>query len=115
MTSESWRTIPHSAAIYEADITDFLEFFKANIKPKGITLNTVLLKAMTMGIKNCPQMNGHIEFNRRLVRGKIETYKDINISMPMIMPSGDMMTISLHNFENRTLENMQNYILDVKR
>lgn len=27
MTSESWRTIPHSAAIYEADITDFLEFF----------------------------------------------------------------------------------------
>lgn len=115
MTSESWRTIPHSAAIYEADITDFLEFFKANIKPKGITLNTVLLKAMTMGIKNCPQMNGHIEFNRRLVRGKIETYKDINISMPMIMPSGDMMTINLHNFENRTLENMQSYILDVKR
>ena len=35
--------------------------------------------------------------------------------MPMIMPSGDMMTINLHNFENRTLENMQSYILDVKR
>lgn len=93
----------------------FWNFFKANIKPKGITLNTVLLKAMTMSIKNCPQMNGQIEFNRRLVRGKIETYKDINISMPMIMPSGDMMTINLHNFENRTLENMQSYILDVKR
>ena len=26
-----------------------------------------------------------------------------------------MMTINLHNFENRTLENMQSYILDVKR
>ena len=115
MTTESWVNIPHSAAMYEADITDFLSFFKSNLKDKGITINTLLLKVMVEGIKACPKMNGHIEFSKRLVRGKIETYKDINISMPMIMPDGAMMTINMHNFENRTLNDMQDYILDVKR
>lgn len=115
MTTESWRTIPHSAAIYEADVTDFINIHKNNLKKKGITINTLLLKAMVEGIKSCPEMNGHIDFKRRLVRGKIETYKDINISQPMIMPNGSMMTINLHNFESRSLENMQDYILDVKK
>ena len=115
MTTESWENIPHSAAMYEADITDFLSYYKANLKAKGVTINTLLLKVMVEGIKACPKMNGHIEFSKKLVRGKIETYKDINISMPMIMPDGAMMTINMHNFESRSLADMQNYILDVKR
>lgn len=115
MTTESWENIPHSAAMYEADITDFLSYYKANLKDKGVTINTLLLKVMVEGIKACPKMNGHIEFSKKLVRGKIETYKDINISMPMIMPDGAMMTINMHNFESRSLADMQNYILDVKR
>ena len=41
------------------------------------------------------------------LKGKIEYYKDINISMPMIMPDESMMTINLHNFESRDMQNMQ--------
>ncbi len=115
MTSESWETIPHSAISYEPDVTDFMNYYKANLKAEGISINTLMLKVMVEGLKACPEMNGHIDFKRRLVRGKIETYKDINISMPMIMPNGSMMTINLHNFESRTLKEMQDYILDVKR
>ncbi len=115
MTSESWETIPHSAVNYEPDVTDFLNYFKSEIKTKGISLNTLVLKVIVEGLKACPEMNGHIEFSRKLVRGKIEYYKDINISMPMIMPNGAMMTINMHNFEVRTLKEMQDYILDVKR
>ncbi|MBQ8784346.1 MAG: 2-oxo acid dehydrogenase subunit E2 [Clostridia bacterium] len=115
MTTESWQNIPHSAINYEPDVTDFMNYYKENIKPKGISVNSLLLKVMVEGLKACPEMNGHIDFNRRLVRGKIEIYKDINISMPMIMPNGAMMTINMHNFESRTLKEMQDYIADVKR
>ncbi len=115
MTSESWETIPHSAINYEPDVTAFMEYFKNNLKGTGISLNTLVLKVMVEGLKACPEINGHINFSRKLVRGKIECYKDINISMPMIMPNGAMMTINLHNFESRSLREMQDYIADVKR
>ncbi len=115
MTSESWETIPHAAVNYEQNVTAFLDYFNKEIKPKGISLNTLILRVLVEGLKACPEMNGHIEFSRKLVRGKIEYYEDINISMPMLMPSGAMMTINLHNFEARSLKGMQDYILDVKR
>lgn len=115
MTSESWQNIPHSAVNYEPDVTDFMEYYKNNIKPKGISVNSLLLRVMVEGLKACPEMNGHIDFNRRFVKGKIEIYKDINISMPMIMPDNSMMTINMHNFESRNLKEIQDYIADVKR
>ncbi len=115
MTSESWQNIPHSAVNYEPDVTAFMEYYKNNIKVKGISINSLLLKVMVEGIKACPELNGHIDFNRRFVKGKIELYKDINISMPMIMPDGAMMTINMHNFENRSVAEIQEYIADVKR
>ncbi len=49
-------------------------------------------------------MNFYIEFDRKLVRGEIHTFENILISMPMVLPSGEMMTINLHNFENKNLE-----------
>lgn len=55
------------------------------------------------GLKADPIMNSHIEFDRKLVRGEIHTFENIDISMPMVLPSGEMMTINLHNFENKTL------------
>lgn len=119
MTSESWETIPHVTYIYEPDVTDFMaELKKLNANGKHgekITLNTALLKCFVEGIKADPVVNGHIEFSRKLVRGKVETYDDINISMPYILPNGEMMTVNLHNFENRSLDDMTDYIADVGR
>lgn len=60
-------------------------------------------------------MNSHIEFDRKLVRGEIHTFENIDISMPMVLPSGEMMTINLHNFENKNLDEMVSYIADVNR
>ena len=55
-------------------------------------------------------LNSTIEFNRKLVRGRLDLHDDINISMPMILPNGKMMTINLHNFENKSLTEMTAYI-----
>ncbi len=119
MTTESWETIPHVTYNYEPDVTEFMnEYKKLNFDRRGqdkITINTLMLKVISEGLKASPIMNSHIEYNRKLVRGKIKTFEDINISMPMIMPSGEMMTINLHNFENKNLDEMTDYINDVQR
>lgn len=119
MTSESWETIPHASFIYEADVTDFMkEYKKLNVGRTGeqkITVNTLMLRIIVEGLKAAPILNSTIEFNRRLVRGRIDIHDDINISMPMILPNGKMMTMNLHNFENKSLTEMTDYIHDVAR
>ncbi len=118
MTSESWETIPHAGVVYEPDVTEFIARFK-EMKNQGkfqnISINTLMLRVIVEGLKACPALNGHIQFNRLFLKGKIEYYKDINISMPMIMPDDSMMTINLHNFESRNITEMQEYIDDVRR
>lgn len=119
MTAESWETIPHVTYNYEPDVTEFMIEYKRlneNCAPEDkITLNTLMLKIIVEGLKADPAMNAYIDFDRKLVRGEIHTFKDINISMPMVLPNGEMMTINLHNFESKTLDQMVDYIADVNR
>ena len=117
MTSESWREIPHVSYMYEADVTQLYSLYKkmnSEYRTK-ITFNTLILKIITEGLKAAPEMNSHINFNRRLVRGQINTFSNIDISMPTILPDGKMMTVNLRNFESRDLDEMTAYINDVTR
>ncbi len=107
MTTKSWKTIPHVCVTYEHDVSDFVKTLaeinlKLNSEDK-ITLNTALLKVVTEGLKACPKMNGYIEFNEKLVRGCVKLYKNIDVSMPAVLPDGKMMTVNLHSLENKTL------------
>ena len=120
MTSESWEEIPHATMIYEADVTElFKECEKLNEgctdKSKKITINTVMLKIICEGLKAAPKMNTHLEFNRRLVRGCLKYYDHIDISMPMILPSGEMMTVNLHDMGSKTLTEMTEAINDTAK
>lgn len=119
MTTESWRNVPHVTYSYEPDVTAFFDEYKkineGREKEDKITFNTLMLKVITEGLKAAPIMNSHIEFNRRFVTGRIDTFNDINISMPTILPNGEMMTINLRNFGERSLEEMTAYIKDVRR
>ena len=107
MTTESWEQIPHVAYVYEADVTDLMTEFKKlrSTSKTKITLNTVLMKAIIEGLKAAPVMNSHLSYNRKLVRGELKTFEDINISMPML----------LRDFQNKSLLAMTDYIADVTR
>lgn len=111
MTSESWETIPHACVTYKAEVTGLFDVLKSiNLSrspDEKITVNTAMLKIITEGLKACPKMNGHIEFNRRLVRGKVETIKNIDISMPVILSDGEMMTINMHDMDKKTMSEMR--------
>ncbi len=117
MTSESWREIPHVSFIYEMDVTELFSLYKEMNReyPVKISFNTLMLKVITEGLKAAPEMNSHIKFNRRLVRGQTDTFENINISMPTILPDGKMMTLNLRNFESRNLDEMTAYIEDITR
>jgi len=120
MTSESWEQIPHATVTYEPDVTKFLEEYKklnegCTDKTKKITINTVMMKIICEGLKAAPKLNAHLEFNRKLVRGCLKTYDHIDISMPMILPNGEMMTVNLHNMGDKSLTEMTETILDTAR
>ena len=120
MTSESWEQIPHATLTYEPDVTEFLKEYKKlnegnTDKATKITINTVMLKIISEGLKVAPKLNAHLEFNRRLVRGCLKTYDHIDISMPMVLPNGEMMTINMHDMGNKTLSEMTAAINDSAR
>lgn len=119
MTTESWETIPHAVISYEPEITKFLDVMKEINKDATpetkLTLNTIMLRVIVEGIKACPILNSHIEFNRKLVRGNVKTFEEIDISMPMILKTGEMMTINMHNMHNKTMSEMRDAIADSAR
>lgn len=120
MTSESWETIPHATLTYEADITDLMPQYKklnedCTDKTKKITINTIMLKILCEGLKAAPKMNTHLIFNRKLVRGCLKYYDHIDISMPLVLPTGEMMTVNMHDMGNKSLSEMTDAINDTIR
>ncbi len=119
MTEESWKTIPHVTFIYEPEVSRFFdEYKKINIgrgADEKITFNTLMIKAITEGIKAAPIMNSHIEYSPAFIRGTVKTYENINISMPTILPSGEMMTTNCRDFDKKDLDEMTEYIKDLRR
>ncbi len=119
MTSESWETIPHACVTYDADVTKLFDTLKeineGKDKSQKITVNTAMLRIIVEALKACPKMNGHIEFNRKLVRGKVTTLENIDISMPVVLKTGEMMTINMHSMESKTMSQMRDAIADSMR
>jgi len=119
MTSESWETIPHTSYIYEPEVSDFLTVVKelndSGKFPVKITINTIMLKALAEAFKAAPQLNAHIKFNRKLVRGEVTEWDEIHAGMTWILPNGEMMTINLHDIGNKSLVELTEYIADVSR
>lgn len=120
MTAQSWEEIPHATMTYEADATELLEEIKRlnDERAQGedkITINTVMLKIICEGLKAAPKMNTTLEFNRKLVRGTLKYHDQIDISMPMILHTGEMMTVNMHDMGSKTLTEMTCAINDTVR
>ncbi|HIR52106.1 MAG TPA: 2-oxo acid dehydrogenase subunit E2 [Candidatus Onthovicinus excrementipullorum] len=119
MTSESWQKIPHVAYVYEPDVSKFFQEFRSmnsdGSRTQKITFNTLMLRTIVEGLKAAPSMNSHLEFNPFFVTGEFDIYDNIDITMPYMLPSGEMMTINLRNCENRSLDNLTDYIAQIGR
>ena len=120
MTAQSWEEIPHVSTEYEADVTDLMAELKeinkkAKSKEEKITVNTVMMKVICEGLKAAPKMNTTLDFNRSLVRGTLNYHDQIDISMPTMFSTGEMMTLNMHDMGNKTLEEMADAVNDTIR
>ena len=121
MTTESWQNIPHVSYQYEPDITKFYDEFKKftadHQADSGarITFNSVLLKAIAEAIEADPVINAHMHYEKGLVRGKVTVFDNIDISVPWILPDGNMMTITMKDMGNKTLKEIAEYQADINR
>lgn len=120
MTAQSWEEIPHVSTEYEADVTDLMAELKeinkkAKSKEEKITVNTVMMKVICEGIKAAPKMNTTLDFKRKLVRGSLHYHDQIDISMPLVLKDGEMMTVNMHNMGNKTLPEISAAVADTMR
>lgn len=115
MTSKSWQEIPHVSFNYEPDITDIYKLYQDEIKPLGLSFNTLILRIIVEGLKEAKAMNAEIIYNYKLAGGKVITKDEISISMPMILPSGEMMTVTLKNVNDLSMTGLRNMIIDLRR
>lgn len=119
MTAESWENIPHVVLTYKPEATGILDVLKeinSSIdSKKKITVNTVVMRIIIEGLKACPALNAHLEFNRRLVRGHLKTIEEINISMPIVLKTGEMMTVNLHDMHLKSLSQIRDAVSETVR
>lgn len=119
MTTESWQSIPHVTYQYEPDCTEMIRTLKkinAMRAPEDkISVNTLMLKIIAEGLKAAPGMNASIQYNKALVRGKTDSFREINISVPMIMPTGEMMTVNVRGFDWMNLDDITDKMRDIRR
>jgi pyruvate dehydrogenase E2 component (dihydrolipoamide acetyltransferase) len=104
--------------LYEPDVTEFFQCLQALRKTpewKGITINTALLHACTLGFLAAPAMNAHLRYRHGTLSGEIRQFDTVNISMPATLPDGEMMTLNVRGCESKTLRELSGYVADLHR
>jgi Pyruvate/2-oxoglutarate dehydrogenase complex, dihydrolipoamide acyltransferase (E2) component, and related enzymes len=115
MTSLSWQNIPHISYLYEPDITEFYNEFKALASEqqalgRRISINTILLKVIIEGLKADPELNALLEYNLPRGRGSVTIREDINLSIPWKVADGRMITPTLLHTESMSLSDLSEAI-----
>ncbi|RKJ41313.1 hypothetical protein D7X94_03205 [Acutalibacter sp. 1XD8-33] len=101
-TYAAWQEVPHVAYQYEPDATDFLTEFqklKEDFSHRGIRLsiNTVLLKAVALALKEAPILNSRFTYDPEQHNGEIAENSQINLGVPWLLPQGGMMTLTIRD------------------
>jgi pyruvate dehydrogenase E2 component (dihydrolipoamide acetyltransferase) len=120
MTSTAWQSIPHVTYVYEPDITDFYDEFKKLVAERKkdnykISFNTMMIKIIIEGLLKAPDLNSFIEFNHRKTEGITHILKDINVSIPWLLPNGKMITPTVINAGKMSLNDISSYITNLSK
>ena len=118
ITAESWANVPHCSYIYEPDVTEFMDEYKA-LKGKyspsqNITFNSLMLKVIVEGLKAAPHLNAYVQYNRSNSRGTVDVIEEINISMPCKVDEENTITVNLQNTDKKSLAEINAYAADVR-
>lgn len=120
MTTKSWKNIPHVSYMYEPDITEFYKayqelFGKKNVSGYRLSFNTMILRALTDGLKSAPKLNAFISYNYGKGEGTLKVSKDINICVPWLLPDGRMITPVILNAESKDLGSLSEAVAELEK
>lgn len=110
--TENQRNQPQAAYSYEIDVTDMWEEYKKLKETCGykLSFNTIIMMAMVEGLKAAPRLNAHINFNHLRCCGTIIIKKHIDVSMPVMLDSGDTFPVKICHCEEKNLQELQEEI-----
>ncbi len=110
--TENQRNQPQAAYAYEIDVTDMWEEYKKLKETCGykLSFNTIIMMAMVEGLKAAPRLNSHIDFNYIRCCGTLTIKKHIDISMPVMLDSGDTFPVKICSCEEKNLQELQEEI-----
>ena len=91
-------------------ITDKFDLFYKEVKPKGVTMTAILVKAVANTLSRHPQVNA------AYIEGKMSYPLDINVAVAVAMEDGGLITPVLQNAHKKDLFALSNQWADlVKR
>ncbi len=107
-TYESWDTIPHAGIVIELDVTPVKALIEKlrvmdAYKDARPTMNSVMLKIIAECMKEAPDMNAHITYNKRNNTGLMNNLTTIDIAVPMMSHDHRMITPVLRDVGGKSL------------
>jgi len=119
-TQEAWDEVPHAGLGVDLDVTA-VQSLVQRLKSSGgrvaarVTLNSVMLKILAEGLKASPEMNAHVEYDRRTGVGGVVTFDAIHIAVPLRTAQGRTITPVLQDVGTKSLAELCAAMEDVKR
>lgn len=119
-TYAAWQEIPHVAYSYEPDATEFFQQFsrlKQELREKGVALsmNTVLLKAIALALKEAPVLNSRFVYDPQQHSGEVFSNDVINLGVPWLLPDGKMITLTVYDAGRQSLAEIAGQIDGIRR
>jgi pyruvate/2-oxoglutarate dehydrogenase complex dihydrolipoamide acyltransferase (E2) component len=119
-TVESWQGTPHAAVALDLDVTRLLSLvntLKASPEFSGVrvTINSLLLKIIAQALRHSPEMNAHIEYNRRDAVGRMTFLDQVNVAVPFRTHDGRMITPVVDDVGRKSLFEVCRAMDDLKR
>ena len=114
-TSRGWNDSPHICAVYEPEATRLLETLEdinSDRNSGRISVNTVMLKIIAEALVSCPRLNAHIHYNKRLTRGYVTIFDNVDITMPVMLGDHTTVTLNIHSVEQKSLTGIEEAVKD---
>ncbi len=105
---ESWDNVPHAAIAVDLDVTDVLAFVErlsgdAAFEGVRVTINSVMLKIIAEAMRTAPELNAHVEYDKRYDFGRLSLCEDVNVAVPFLSGDGRMMTPVMRQVDKKPL------------
>lgn len=102
----SKHTSPHVTAYVEADLTNMVNWRKANKKAfqekygEKLTFTPLFVEAVAKAVKDFPNINASVDDNKIIVK------EDVNIGMATALPSGNLIVPVVKNADTKDLKTL---------